>query len=507
MQKKGWSVHYSSRDLPEGVQAWWSVPGLPVTWDSWLDEAGIPDGTPYLMSPVFAYDTALNAYFHRVVLLESSWHSQNNAATALARFFNFLYVSRGGKDWRQATEADHLAFHQWRRRDERGPAVEGSTWSQEVSHVNQFYLWAVGKRLVAENPVPQRARRTVPAGVVPAARRGGTGAPTVPATYAHDEAGESIEWLPAASYRSWRDVGVRGYGADGLPRRSFRGRWSSRNACYSDLMVRTGMRISEQSSVAITELPTGLGPAGFRRFWLPEAIAKGGSARWVYVPASVGRDLTDYRDYDRAEVVADAQAKGRYRRIRRPVVIEEPERPLIATRMGGQRVDVRHLKPPERYRLLRVTEDGLEPAMFWLGESGMPLAVSTWKDMFTTANQRCRDQGLDLHAHAHLLRHTFAVITLEQLQRGHIAALAGLDAGQRTHYTRIFGDPLDWVRRRLGHRSVTTTLIYLHALQELEMETRMALVPDTWEDPRSTPLDELGTSEDAPAGMAVREAV
>ena len=34
---------------------------------------------------------------------------------------------------------------------------------------------------------------------------------------------------------------------------------------------------------------------------------------------------------------------------------------------------------------------------------------------------------------------------------------------------------------RLGHRSVGTTQIYLHALQELEMETRMALVPDTWE--------------------------
>jgi len=39
------------------------------------------------------------------------------------------------------------------------------------------------------------------------------------------------------------------------------------------------------------------------------------------------------------------------------------------------------------------------------------------------------------------------------------------------------------VRRRLGHRSVVTTQIYLHALAELEMHTRMALVPDGWEDP------------------------
>ncbi|MFD8381425.1 hypothetical protein ACFV2X_23305 [Streptomyces sp. NPDC059679] len=130
--------------------------------------------------------------------------------------------------------------------------------------------------------------------------------------------------------------------------------------------------------------------------------------------------------------------------------------------------------------------------MFWLGERGMPLSLSTWKDMFTDANRRCEEQGLDLHAHAHLLRHTFAVITLEQLQRGHIAALGDMNPAQRLHYQRIFGDPMDWVRRRLGHASQLSTLIYLHALQELEMETRMALVPDTWEDPRDTPAAALG---------------
>jgi hypothetical protein len=133
----------------------------------------------------------------------------------------------------------------------------------------------------------------------------------------------------------------------------------------------------------------------------------------------------------------------------------------------------------------------LEPAVFWLSEYGLPMAVSTWKGLFGDANIRCRRQGLRLHAFAHLLRHSFAVITLEQLQRGHIAALGELTPDQRGHYTRIFGDPLDWVRRRMGHQSVVTTQIYLHALAELEMETRMALVPDGWEDPRSMPPDLL----------------
>jgi hypothetical protein len=64
--------------------------------------------------------------------------------------------------------------------------------------------------------------------------------------------------------------------------------------------------------------------------------------------------------------------------------------------------------------------------LFWLGEDGWPLAVPTWKSMFAAANARCADQGAGVSCHAHTLRHTFAVVTLEQLQRGHIAALAEL---------------------------------------------------------------------------------
>jgi integrase len=110
--------------------------------------------------------------------------------------------------------------------------------------------------------------------------------------------------------------------------------------------------------------------------------------------------------------------------------------------------------------------------------------VPAWKGIFRDANERCKRAGVDLTCHPHALRHTFAVVTLEQLQRGHIDALARLNPEQRRHYTRIFGDPLDWVRRRLGHKSVITTIKYLHALSELEMHTRMKLVPSDWDDVR-----------------------
>ncbi len=74
--------------------------------------------------------------------------------------------------------------------------------------------------------------------------------------------------------------------------------------------------------------------------------------------------------------------------------------------------------------------------------------------------------------------------TLEHLQRGHLAVLGEMNPQQRRHYQMVFGDPLDWIRRRLGHRSIETTARYLHILAELEMETRLALVPDGCEDPR-----------------------
>jgi hypothetical protein len=56
--------------------------------------------------------------------------------------------------------------------------------------------------------------------------------------------------------------------------------------------------------------------------------------------------------------------------------------------------------------------------------------------------QRAR-LGLRLSCHAHVLRHSFAVITLEQLWRGHIQELAAMTPMQRETYQMIFGDPLN----------------------------------------------------------------
>jgi site-specific recombinase XerD len=85
-----------------------------------------------------------------------------------------------------------------------------------------------------------------------------------------------------------------------------------------------------------------------------------------------------------------------------------------------RRATLRELTPRKRRRLFIETDDGLAPAMLWLGEDGMPLTVSAWKSVFSTANDRCVAHDVVLACHPHLLRHSYAVITLEQLQRGHL---------------------------------------------------------------------------------------
>jgi hypothetical protein len=81
------------------------------------------------------------------------------------------------------------------------------------------------------------------------------GAATRAGTASHGASRLKIEWLPADSYRRWRDVGMRGYCPAGVLDPTFRGRWAARNATFCDLMVRTGMRLSEQAALTVFETP------------------------------------------------------------------------------------------------------------------------------------------------------------------------------------------------------------------------------------------------------------
>ncbi|MFE6155515.1 tyrosine-type recombinase/integrase [Streptomyces sp. NPDC057889] len=438
--------------------------------DDWLDERAVEDGLPYLIDPLGRYDVDLNEYFLTELANEPTT-TQEAVAYDLKRFLKFLWDNRGCRSWKVATGEDRAAFKHWRVSDLAGPRVELTTWDREVATVHQFYLWALRQGHAARNPFRQRRSRSRdPRKKV---------AEETPAEAAHGGRPNDIEWLPPAIYRQWRDAGLRGFTPEGLPDRSFRGRFASRNAAYSDSMIRTGLRLSEQTSLSLFELPDLVPGLLNMRSWLPKAIAKGGSARRIYFAASALKDVWDYVETDRAEAVELAQELGTYERLRNPLIITNRRKPVVM--IGDERVSVAKLKDHERRRVLIETSEGLEPAALWLNQYGMPSKPSAWQEVFKAANRRCEQMGLKITAHPHVLRHSFAVITLEQLMRGHIQELAEMTTKQRFTYQKVFGDPVNWVRMRLGHTSIETTQIYLHTLEELEMETRMALVPDGWE--------------------------
>jgi site-specific recombinase XerC len=465
----GWRAYFTRRGLPRPV-ADADLLGDPAGLDLWLDEHGVPDGQPFLLDPLGRYDVVLNLFFAAELFAEPR-NTQLAVAHDLKRFLTFLWENRGERSWLDAGPEDRAAFKRWRLFDPAGPHVECSTWDREVATVNRFYQWAVRRGQVKENPIVQRESR------VSASWRAGRR--EVPAEASRTGPRRRIAWLTPAMYSQWRDAGVRGLDPHGRPDPGFRGRFASRNAAYTDLMFRTGLRLAEQTSLSLFEMPELADGMANARAWLPARIAKGGSARHFYIPAPVLRDVLDYVEMERAEAVDRGRASGVYERIRDRFIVEDPGRPRV--RLDGRWEPVAKLDPHERLRLLVDTGSGLAPAALWLTERGLPSRPAGWQQVFGNANDRCRALGIGWACHPHMLRHSFAVITLEQLWRGHLRELAGMVPAQRMTYQMVYGDPLNWVRQRLGHASILTTQIYQHTLHELEMETRMALIPDMQE--------------------------
>lgn len=322
----------------------------------WLDEEDISDGIPFLIAPDSSFDVSLNMYFQTYRMVMASPHTQEAAARDLARFLDFLWFHRpaaggeaGGltrpRSWLEAHETDRRAFEWWRCRDAAGPLIAGATWDREVASVNGFYRWAVSSGHVAVSPMVQRASR-----YNRKRHRSSDVDATVPAEYRPDRQNDRVAWLTPQMYRTWRDVGVRGYLPEGLPDNRFRGRMVARNSAFTDLMIRTGLRLEEQANLTVFDVGQRDGFAGYHRSWLPAAIAKYGSARSVYIPDGVLRDLLTYIEVDRAAAVELAQRYGRYEAISDPLFVETPARRMVL--LGGKRIGVDRLEPGQRRRLL-----------------------------------------------------------------------------------------------------------------------------------------------------------
>jgi integrase len=335
--------------------------------------------------------------------------------------------------------------------------VSAVSWNRAVACLDRLYRWGVQEGLLAEAPFTHRS----------VWRQGNAGRRAQIA--AHNDAYEpaarraDVSFVTLDDYRRFRDVGLRGLLPDGGTRPGARDRNGIRNALFSDLLVTTGLRLEEASSLfAFDFVFTGQHAGRQIRLDLPDAQTKGDRGRQILVAARLLEQVRAYIDVERAHAVEKFQRRSGWQLIDRPIFVHRERCGARLRLLEGGEIALDLLGPEERGRITICDCDGTpkEPAVLWLSEIGLPVQPNSWEVIFARASSRCRSFGFDINISPHQFRHTFAVHMLAMLIQ-HRLRDAALPAGPMEGYRQILGDPLQQVQRLLGHASLTTTYVYL----------------------------------------------
>ena len=429
MRDADWEIFRAGGPLPEG-------PPQADLWDVWdntfddLEERErklhIVAGQPLLLRPdgsadrdVLAY---LNSYSFRTLARETQM------AYAVDLKVHLSYLSRLGIDWRAGTKKTLEEYAGWRLFETANEKrVSGTRFAREVAALRRFYEWAADERLIGRSPVALRARRL----------RDGTTV-QVPEIRPKNVKSVRMKWLTPKAYEQWRRVGAEGYRADHLPDPSWRGRNEARNTALAQTLWWSGLRVQEAATLLSAEVPGPPDDGYWSDGWVAEATAKG-PGRPYLIKYEALRAIEKYQRTSRAEAVRRAQEAGRYDDLRDIVVVSSV-------------VSLDSLDPEARLKLFLDGNEGLEPAMLWLSESGMPMPHLSWQRVFRRANERCAAAGMKLYCTAHRLRHSFALHTLLVLQE---------QVGEDAAYGHV--------QKLLGHSNrETTQAIYLEPLRNMD---------------------------------------
>lgn len=91
------------------------------------------------------------------------------------------------------------------------------------------------------------------------------------------------------------EVGLRGYGADGMPSAGWAGRLADRNSAFADLLFSSGIRLTEGASLLTLEVPR-LRLEGGRYYVgrLARVVTKSKRARTFYASSVVVGEIEAY---------------------------------------------------------------------------------------------------------------------------------------------------------------------------------------------------------------------
>jgi site-specific recombinase XerD len=448
--------------------------------------AGLDRHAPIILRDGVPYDADLDRFFLDLPLNGvRSPHSLRAYGYDVVVWVRFLHAACGKTVW-AATRADVDAFHRARRREDAGARISAASWNRSIAALEKLYRWAQSEGLVASSPFTHRD-----------VWRQGHGGGRV-RVVAHNDSYEraarrsDVRFISLEDYRVFRDVGLRGLTVNGAGRLGARDRNGTRNALFAELLVTTGLRLSEASfllAVEVADLARRAAHGRQARFELPCALTKGDRGRSVLLPRRLLRQIATYIAVERTHATTKFTDDKAWNAIQQPIFVRrsEPDATGLALRDGGT-IPFEALTPDERGRLVICDDDGApdEPAVLWLTEIGLPVRPNSWEAAFARASCRCVAAGVPLRVNPHQLRHTFAVHMLAMLIQHRLrdAAGGGPVAGMEG-YRRLLGDPLQQVQRLLGHASLTTTYIYLDHIAaradtvDAAVEELLSLVPKT----------------------------
>jgi len=445
--------------------------------DAWADigvrerAAGIEPGTPILIDPLGRVDPLLARFLRRSRFSRLAEGTRASYVKDYRLFFSFLWGR--GRTWSEADAGDIDDWEAWRRRSRDNPRrISGAKWERELAAFLLLYNWAVANRHMESSPVTMHTVRT----------RDGS-AVEVPANRAKDVQASNVKWYTPRTLRLWRDIGLRGYTAGGLPEQGWRGRNDGRNVAFADLLVESGLRLREGGCLLALEVPDAVLGHSYYEGTVAAAIAKR-RQRMFYLHADAVNSIEAYTATTRRAAIARAQRRGVYDRLRGKLIVtritEGRVRKLTWEDTLGNREEsaIGEIDARDRRRLFIEGEGGLEPLQLWLTEGGMPMAFESWEKVFDAANARCARYGKKIVVTPHVCRHSFALKMLITLNRG-LDLRYGLDPGERTHLRKVYGEVFAMVKDLLGHQSETTTRrIYLEPLNGI----RLAMILDGTED-------------------------
>lgn len=456
-----WTLHWPDQNRARSV----SAHPLLQAWAGLAQretELGLGPEVPVLLDPHGYPDARLIRFFRRSRYAALARSTREAYVLDLRLFLNFL-VLRGTR-WDQACPDDLADFEHWRRRDPANPErIGGARWNRALAALRLFYDWAVQQRLIPGSPVVTRSVRLPGGATVDTA-----------ALKAKDVRTSNVKWLTLRAYQTWRNIGLLGYGLDGLPDEDWRGRNDGRNAAFADYLVTSGLRRRECGSLLLVELPDDNIGQRYHMGRVAGAVAKR-AERYYWVKDSAVRATHAYVATTRKDAIRRAQRAGRYDELAQRWVVSKISRRGIATwttatgEVGTAPVSA--LEPRERQLLFCDSPDGgIEPMSLWVTDAGMPMDYHCWGTVFNQANRRCAALGKKTHVTPHALRHSFALHMLIALQHAFDQRM-GLTETERRHYRLVFGDVWTMVKDLLGHRSVETTkAVYLEPVTGLQVD-------------------------------------